>query len=57
MKILSYKKRLTVSAERDGSASSPSSFNDADKEYYARVLDMAPSHLYCGGLFITDNIL
>jgi len=32
-------------------------FNDVDKEYYPRVLDMAPNHLRRGGLFITDNVL
>jgi predicted O-methyltransferase YrrM len=32
-------------------------FNDVDKEYYPRVLDMAANHLRRGGLFITDNIL
>jgi len=32
-------------------------FNDVDKEYYPRVLDMAANHLRRGGLFITDNVL
>jgi caffeoyl-CoA O-methyltransferase len=32
-------------------------FNDVDKEYYPRVLDLAPKHLRPGGLFITDNVL
>ena len=32
-------------------------FNDVDKEYYPRVLDLVPSHLRRGGLFITDNVL
>jgi caffeoyl-CoA O-methyltransferase len=32
-------------------------FNDVDKEYYPRVLEMAPNHLRRGGLFITDNVL
>jgi caffeoyl-CoA O-methyltransferase len=32
-------------------------FNDVDKEYYPRVLDLAPNHLRRGGLFITDNVL
>jgi predicted O-methyltransferase YrrM len=32
-------------------------FNDVDKEYYPRVLDIAPNHLRSGGLFITDNVL
>ena len=32
-------------------------FNDVDKEYYPRVLDLAPKHLRHGGLFITDNVL
>jgi len=32
-------------------------FNDVDKEYYPRVLDLAPKHLRSGGLFITDNVL
>jgi len=32
-------------------------FNDVDKEYYPRVLDLAPNHLRSGGLFITDNVL
>src|SRR5215469_11020017 len=32
-------------------------FNDVDKEYYPRVLDLVPHHLRSGGLFITDNVL
>jgi caffeoyl-CoA O-methyltransferase len=32
-------------------------FNDVDKEYYPRVLDLVPNHLRRGGLFITDNVL
>jgi predicted O-methyltransferase YrrM len=32
-------------------------FNDVDKEYYPRVLDLVPNHLRSGGLFITDNAL
>jgi predicted O-methyltransferase YrrM len=32
-------------------------FNDVDKEYYPRVLDLVPKHLRSGGLFITDNVL
>jgi caffeoyl-CoA O-methyltransferase len=32
-------------------------FNDVDKEFYPRVLDLAPNHLRRGGLFITDNVL
>lgn len=32
-------------------------FNDVDKEYYPRVLDMVANHLRRGGLFITDNVL
>src|SRR5258708_38283278 len=32
-------------------------FNDVDKQYYPRVLDLAPKHLRSGGLFITDNVL
>jgi predicted O-methyltransferase YrrM len=32
-------------------------FNDVDKEYYPRVLDLVPSRLRRGGLFITDNAL
>jgi caffeoyl-CoA O-methyltransferase len=32
-------------------------FNDVDKEYYPRVLDLVPNHLRSGGLFITDNVL
>jgi caffeoyl-CoA O-methyltransferase len=32
-------------------------FNDVDKQYYPRVLDLAPNHLRRGGLFITDNVL
>jgi len=32
-------------------------FNDVDKQYYPRVLDMAANHLRRGGLFITDNVL
>src|SRR5437588_6060870 len=32
-------------------------FNDVDKEYYPRVLEMAANHLRRGGLFITDNVL
>lgn len=32
-------------------------FNDVDKEYYPRVLDLVPSRLRRGGLFITDNVL
>ena len=32
-------------------------FNDVDKEYYPRVLDLVPHHLRHGGLFITDNVL
>src|SRR6476619_856293 len=32
-------------------------FNDVDKEYYPRVLDLAPNHLRRGGLVITDNVL
>jgi caffeoyl-CoA O-methyltransferase len=32
-------------------------FNDVDKEGYPRVLDLVPSRLRRGGLFITDNVL
>lgn len=32
-------------------------FNDVDKEYYPRVLDLVPDRLRRGGLFITDNVL
>jgi len=32
-------------------------FNDVDKEYYPRVLDLVPSRLRRGGLFITDNVI
>jgi predicted O-methyltransferase YrrM len=32
-------------------------FNDVDKEFYPRVLDLVPNHLRRGGLFITDNVL
>jgi caffeoyl-CoA O-methyltransferase len=32
-------------------------FNDVDKQYYPRVLDLVSSHLRRGGLFITDNTL
>ena len=32
-------------------------FNDVDKEYYPRVLELATKHLRPGGLFITDNVL
>jgi caffeoyl-CoA O-methyltransferase len=32
-------------------------FNDVDKEFYPRVLDLVPHHLRRGGLFITDNVL
>lgn len=32
-------------------------FNDVDKEDYPRVLDLVPSRLRRGGLFITDNVL
>jgi caffeoyl-CoA O-methyltransferase len=32
-------------------------FNDIDKEFYPRVLDLVPNHLRRGGLFITDNAL
>ncbi|MGC2694395.1 MAG: O-methyltransferase, partial [Candidatus Angelobacter sp.] len=32
-------------------------FNDVDKEYYPRVLDLVPDRLRSGGLFITDNVL
>jgi len=32
-------------------------FNDVDKEYYPQVLDLVPSRLRRGGLFITDNAL
>lgn len=32
-------------------------FNDVDKEYYPRVLDLIPSRLRRGGLFITDNVI
>jgi caffeoyl-CoA O-methyltransferase len=32
-------------------------FNDVDKEYYPRVLELALPRLRHGGLFITDNVL
>ncbi|HET9366014.1 MAG TPA: O-methyltransferase [Candidatus Angelobacter sp.] len=32
-------------------------FNDVDKEYYPRVLDLVAPRLRRGGLFITDNAL
>ena len=32
-------------------------FNDVDKEYYPRVLDLVSTRLRRGGLFITDNVL
>ena len=32
-------------------------FNDVDKEYYPRVLELIPSRLRRGGLFITDNVI
>jgi len=32
-------------------------FNDVDKEYYPRVLDLVTTRLRRGGLFITDNVL
>jgi len=32
-------------------------FNDVDKQYYPAVLDLVPSRLRRGGLFITDNVL
>lgn len=32
-------------------------FNDVDKEYYPRVVDMAYGKLRKGGLLITDNVL
>ena len=32
-------------------------FNDVDKQYYPAVLDLVPSRLRRGGLFITDNAL
>ena len=32
-------------------------FNDVDKEFYLRVLELVPNHLRSGGLFITDNAL
>jgi len=32
-------------------------FNDVDKEYYPRVLDLVSKRLRRGGLFITDNVL
>ena len=32
-------------------------FNDADKEYYPRVLHLVADRLRKGGLFITDNVL
>jgi caffeoyl-CoA O-methyltransferase len=36
MKVLSYKRRLTVTAESDGGGKFDISFNDLDKEYYPR---------------------
>jgi predicted O-methyltransferase YrrM len=32
-------------------------FNDVDKEYYPRVLELIPARLRRGGLFITDNVI
>ncbi len=32
-------------------------FNDVDKEFYPRVLELAVPRLKRGGLFITDNVL
>jgi len=32
-------------------------FNDVDKEYYPRVLELIPTRLRRGGLFITDNVI
>jgi len=32
-------------------------FNDVDKEYYPRVLELVTTRLRRGGLFITDNVL
>jgi caffeoyl-CoA O-methyltransferase len=32
-------------------------FNDVDKQYYPRVLDLVAPRLRRGGLFITDNVL
>jgi hypothetical protein len=36
MKVLSYKRRLTVTEESDGGGKFDISFNDLDKEYYPR---------------------
>jgi caffeoyl-CoA O-methyltransferase len=57
MKVLSYKRRLTVTAESDGGGKFDISFNDLDKEYYPCVLDLASNNLRRCGLFITENVL
>ncbi len=48
---------MHLSNSRSGKREFDIIFNDVDKEYYPRVLDLVPNHLRRGGLFITDNVL